>query len=111
MDGTGVRDYVHVYDIARAHLTAAERMVAGESFCEPINLGSGKGYSVLEVIKALSEVSGQVIQYKIGERRLGDPASLVASNALAHKKLGWKPEKNLEQIIQDALVWQRAKRY
>lgn len=88
-DGTGVRDYVHVSDLARAHVSALDRMVAGgESLV--LNLGSEEGISVLEMLESARRICGRPIPAKIEGRRPGDPARLVASSALAAEKLGWK---------------------
>lgn len=108
-DGTCVRDFVHVKDIARAHLLAAEKMTQNQAFNQAINLGSGQGYSILEVIKTLEKSLGYPVNYQIKARRPGDPAELVASNTLAKTTLGWQPEADLAEIIQDALDWRLAK--
>ncbi len=104
-DGTAVRDFVHVADIARAHVIAAEQMVAGKKMCQPINLGSGRGYSVLEVLAAIEKAAGKKIRRRDAMRRAGDPAELIAGNARAKKVLGWTPEYDLERIVSDALQW------
>lgn len=105
-DGTCVRDYIHVKDLAAAHLLALERLVAG--FSGILNLGNGKGFSVLEVIKAAEQVTHLRIRYRIGERRAGDPAVLVASSELAEKILGWKRFRPaIEEIIEDAFEWKK----
>jgi len=89
-DGTGVRDYIHVSDLARAHRMAFEKLQASESFV--VNLGVNSGSSVLEVIKATERISGKKIDYKIVGRRAGDPAVVLANPELSHKFLGWKAE-------------------
>jgi len=104
-DGTCVRDYVHVADIARAHLLAAEKMVAGQELNQPINLSSGNGYSVKQVAETFNKVTGADLPIAIGPRRPGDPAQLFASNNRAKKLLDWQPELNLEQIIKDHYDW------
>ncbi|MBW3537885.1 UDP-glucose 4-epimerase GalE [Candidatus Parcubacteria bacterium] len=109
-DGTALRDYVHVYDIAKAHVLAAEQMAGGQVFNRAINLGTGRGHSVLEVVKTLEKVAGRPIKYQVTDRRPGDPAALVASNRLAQRLLGWSAERGLEQIIADAYAWRRALR-
>lgn len=106
-DGTCVRDYVHVTDIARAHLLAADKMVGGHLLNQPINLGSNSGYSVKQVTDEFIRLTGQKLDVKIGPRRPGDPAQLVASNQQAKKLLGWKPERNLDDIIRDHYEWYR----
>jgi UDP-glucose 4-epimerase len=105
-DGSCVRDYVHVLDIARAHILALEKIdqVNGRSF----NLGNGEGYSVLEVIRTVEKITGSAIPRTLGARRPGDPATLVASAKLADKELGWKPQYPLlETIIESAWQWQQ----
>lgn len=106
-DGTCIRDYVHVADIARAHIIAAEKMVAGEQLNTPINLSSGNGYSVKEVAETFNKVTGADLPIEVGPRRGGDPAKLFASNELAKKLLNWQPERNLKTIIQDHYDWYR----
>lgn len=101
-DGTCIRDYIHVTDLANAHVLAIEklkRVTESTSY----NLGSGKGYSVKEVIDTVEEVTKKRIERKIVSRRMGDPAVLIASSEKAHKELGWKPKYNsLNTIIQTA---------
>ncbi|NUP66066.1 MAG: UDP-glucose 4-epimerase GalE [Nonomuraea sp.] len=100
-DGTCVRDYVHVSDLARAHLLALEAVAEGEH--KIYNLGSGTGFSVQEVISVCREVTGHEIPAVVGERRAGDPAVLVASSAKIQRELGWKAERAaLRDIVSDA---------
>lgn len=100
-DGTCVRDYVHIEDLARAHVAAIDRAdVSG-----PINLGTGRGSSVREVVKMAEEVSGRPVPHEIGPRRAGDPPVLVASAARAEERLGWRAELDLRRIVQDAHGW------
>ena len=103
-DGTCVRDYVHVMDLAMAHLRALEHLCGGGTglVC---NLGSGRGYSNLEVVRACAEVTGSEIEVDRGPRRCGDPAKLVASNDLAREALGWEPERDLKAMVADAWRW------
>jgi UDP-glucose 4-epimerase len=105
-DGTAVRDYVHVDDLARAHILALEKAVAGRH--DIFNLGSETGYSVREVIEAARGVTGREIVALEEGRRAGDPPRLVASNARASAELGWTPEKSLEDMVRDAWVWHSA---
>ena len=106
-DGTCVRDYVHVTDLASAHLLALRYLERGGS-SGGFNLGNGKGFSVLEVIKVAEKVSNKKIKIKIVPRRPGDPAALVASSSYARRVLGWKPEyTNLETIITHAWQWHK----
>ena len=105
-DGSCIRDYVHVMDIAQAHLLALGKI--GDLSGNIYNLGNGKGYSVLEVIKTAEEVAGVRIPVKFCPRRLGDPAILVASADRAMRELGWKPQfSRLEDIIEGAWQWLR----
>ncbi|HEY5275918.1 MAG TPA: UDP-glucose 4-epimerase GalE [Coriobacteriia bacterium] len=107
-DGTCVRDYVHVCDLAEAHRLALERLGQGGPG-GVLNLGSGCGYSNLEVVAACAEVSGCTVAIEIGPRRAGDPASLVASHDLASSDLGWIPRRSdLRTIVEDAWRWHSA---
>lgn len=100
-DGTCIRDYIHVDDLARAHLIALNKLNRGQH--KIYNLGNGKGFSNMEVIKAAEEVTGQTLNYAIGPRRQGDPAILVASSDKARKELGWTAEKStLKVMLNDA---------
>lgn len=102
-DGTGVRDYIHVVDLARGHVATLEHMRPG---CQIYNLGTGKGSSVLEVITAFSEACGHDVPYVVGPRREGDIASCYASVDKAMSELGWSAQKNLRQACVDAWRWQ-----
>ncbi|MDR0951370.1 MAG: UDP-glucose 4-epimerase GalE [Oscillospiraceae bacterium] len=104
-DGTCVRDYIHVTDLAKAHVLALEYLVGGGS-SDVFNLGNGVGFTVNEVIKTARSVTGHAIAATSSERRAGDPAQLVASSAKAKQVLGWKPEHDsLEEIIASAWKW------
>ncbi len=103
-DGTAVRDYVHVDDLAAAHLLGLERLLNGGG-TDYFNLGSGKGYSVREVIDAAVRVTGKKITVVETDRRAGDPPFLVASSVKAEKLLGWKPVHALDDIIKSAWEW------
>jgi UDP-glucose 4-epimerase len=105
-DGTCVRDYIHVVDLADAHLLALDACTPGEH--EIFNLGSGSGYSVREVIDVCREVTGHEIPAVEGDRRPGDPAVLIASSAEISARLGWKPERDLRAMVRDA--WEFARR-
>ncbi|WP_133501164.1 UDP-glucose 4-epimerase GalE [Cognatilysobacter terrigena] len=110
-DGTCVRDYVHVLDLADAHLRALDWMDR-EPGAHRFNLGNGNGVSVLEVIEAARKVSGRDIPYEIGARRAGDPPVLVASSAQAREKLGWTPKfDRIEPIIETAWAWHKSPAY
>jgi len=103
-DGTAVRDYVHVEDLARAHVLALEYLAGGGgSFAA--NLGTGRGSSIREVLAAARQVTGRDFPAKEAPRRAGDPARLVASNALAREKLGWEPRRSLQDVIASAWKW------
>ncbi|RUM55602.1 MAG: UDP-glucose 4-epimerase GalE [Nautilia sp.] len=107
-DGTGVRDYIHVMDLANAHVKAIEYLNKSDNI-KPliVNLGTGKGYSVLDVVKAFEKVSGKKIAYKIVNRRPGDVAKVYADPTLANEILGWKAEKTLEDMCRDSWNWQK----
>ncbi len=106
-DGTGVRDYIHVVDLALGHLAALDK-IDSFSGAEAVNLGTGRGYSVLEVIAAASKAAGRAIPYKIEPRRPGDSASVWADPSLAKKKLGWEATRGLDQMCADHWRWQQA---
>lgn len=105
-DGTGVRDYIHVVDLALGHL-AALNYLENNSGCVPFNLGTGKGYSVLEVIKAFELASDVNIPFEITPRRQGDIAECYASPSLAFEQLNWKATKGLDDMMADAWNWQK----
>lgn len=106
-DGTGVRDYIHVIDLAKAHLNALEYLNAQEDSSEPliVNLGTGEGYSVLQVIKAFEQASGKSIPFNFVERRPGDIPTCYADCRLASDLLAWKADLNLEDMCRDS--WTR----
>jgi UDP-glucose 4-epimerase len=103
-DGTGVRDYVHVVDIAQAHVRALQRLPEGGF---TLNLGTGRGYSVLEIIRAFEAASGTPIPYEIGPARSGDVASCYADPAAADRLLGWRASRDLAAMCEDHWRWQR----
>ena len=103
-DGTCVRDYIHVKDLAEAHLLALEYLDRGGK-SDVFNLGSGTGYSVREIIDTARRITGRPIPVKAEPRRSGDPSVLIASNKKAAEVLGWKPSRSLEQIVADAWAW------
>jgi UDP-glucose 4-epimerase len=105
-DGTAVRDYIHVEDLGQAHLLAIDR--AAPDRHEVINLGTGTGYSVRQVIDVARRVTGREIPVREEPRRPGDPPRLVAANARASKTLGWEPERSLEEMVADAWAWHQA---
>lgn len=106
-DGTGVRDYIHVMDLARGHVKALAGLGARDGLIT-LNLGTGNGYSVLDVVKAFEKASGRVIPYKIAPRRPGDIAECFADPALAAKTINWRAELSLDQMCADAWRWQTA---
>ncbi len=103
-DGTAIRDYVHVVDLAAAHLAAVKRLAGGASG-GAYNLGSQQGYSVLEVIETARRVTGRPVEVRYGARRPGDPPVLVAAATRAQAELGWKPERTLDGIVESAWRW------
>lgn len=109
-DGTCVRDYVHVNDLARAHILALEKMEK-ENKSLRYNLGSGSGFSVAELIKTAKAITGVDFKVEQTVRRAGDPAVLVADSAKAQKELGWEPQYNLQKIIATAWNWEKNRRY
>lgn len=108
-DGTCIRDYIHVCDIARAHTLALQRLEKADhdTACEIINLGSGTGYTVLEIIKTFEKVSGCTLNYVIAERRLGDVEAIYANNDKAKKDLNWETQYNIEDMMRTAWEWEK----
>ncbi len=109
-DGTCIRDYIHVNDLADAHVRSIEYLNKND-IPVVINLGTGDGNSVMEVIKTAEKVTGKKANFVMNPRRAGDPAILVADNKKARKVLGWKPRYSLEQIIETAWKWHSNKKY
>jgi UDP-glucose 4-epimerase len=106
-DGTGVRDYIHVQDLAAGHVAALQALLARpESFT--VNLGTGRGYSVLEVVRAFEQASGRPVPYQLVARRPGDVAQCYADPGLARKLLGWEARRSLAEMCADAWRWQCA---
>lgn len=99
-DGTGVRDYIHVVDLAKGHIKAIEKVLSTKEV-DCYNLGTGKGYSVLELVKTFENVNNVKVKYKIVDRRPGDIAACYADPSYALKKLGWKAEKGIEEMCRD----------
>jgi UDP-glucose-4-epimerase GalE len=104
VDGTGVRDYIHVEDLATAHVAALDHLSRGGQNLT-CNVGTGFGTSVMQIIKATERVSGKKVPYEITQRRLGDPAACYADASLINKELGWSPTKSLDDIIATAYAW------
>jgi UDP-glucose 4-epimerase/UDP-arabinose 4-epimerase len=107
-DGTCIRDYIHVDDLAQAHILAVEHLLAGGA-SDQFNVGTGTGHTVLELLRTVEEVTGKKVPYAVGPRREGDPASLVAASAKLRSKLGWNPKyADLRTIVEHA--WQFAQK-
>jgi UDP-glucose 4-epimerase len=106
-DGTGVRDYIHVVDLARGHLAALDRLF-GQRGAFTVNLGTGRGYSVLELVGAFERASGRKVPYRIVDRRPGDIAACYADPSAAAALLGWRAELGIDRICADAWRWQQA---
>ncbi|MFT4544432.1 MAG: UDP-glucose 4-epimerase [Bacteroidia bacterium] len=108
-DGTCVRDYIHVVDLGKAHLSALKRLEGkkAESKYEVFNIGTGNGSSVLQVIQAFKEATGIEISYKVGDRREGDITQIYADTSLANNALGWKSELSLEEALRSSWEWEK----
>jgi UDP-glucose 4-epimerase len=108
-DGTGVRDYIHVVDLALGHLAALSALAAAPANTQvlTVNLGTGRGYSVLEMIRAFADASGRSIPYRIVDRRPGDIAQCYADPGLARRLIGWEAQRGVEQMCADAWRWQQ----
>jgi UDP-glucose 4-epimerase len=108
-DGTAIRDYIHVVDLAKAHVIAVERMLKGKikQKVEIFNLGTGNGYSVMEVIKSFEKMSGIKLDYRIMEQRPGDIEKVWADTDFANTELGWKAEKSLDEMTLSAWNWEK----
>lgn len=110
-DGSCVRDYIHVMDLANAHTKALEYLLAdkNEESCDVINLGSGEGVTVLEAITAFETATGQKLNYRIGPRRPGDVVAIYANYEKAARLLGWKPVRDMEAIMKSAWAWEKVR--
>jgi UDP-glucose 4-epimerase len=104
-DGTGVRDYIHVVDLAKGHVKALDYLLSGRGSLT-VNLGAGKGYSVLDLVKAFEQASGKEIPYKIVDRRQGDIAAFYADASMAKEKLNWEVKYDLQRMCEDSWRWQ-----
>jgi UDP-glucose 4-epimerase len=109
-DGTGVRDYIHVVDLALGHLKALKLLEGLQKMaeCLTVNLGTGTGYSVLDIVRAFEQASGQSVPYKIAPRRSGDVASCYADPQRAFELLGWRAERGIDAMCADTWRWQRS---
>ena len=105
-DGTGVRDYIHVMDLAEGHRVALDYLIEQEPQFLTLNIGSGRGHSVMELVRKMESVTGRLIPLEIGARRPGDAAISVADATLALKRLGWCTKRGLEDICRDGWAWQ-----
>jgi UDP-glucose 4-epimerase len=107
-DGTGIRDYIHVSDLAAAHVDALEKLIAEPETSHVMNCGYSRGFSVLEVLDSVDRVTNMRIERKMEPRRPGDPDALVADNSTILETLPWRPKRDdLDMIVQDALGWER----
>lgn len=106
IDGTGVRDYIHVVDLAKGYIKALEKIMTSTGV-NTYNLGTGKGYSVLEIVAAFEKASGKKVPYRIVEPRPGDVASCYSDPTKAKEELGWVAEKGIEEMCRDAWRWQK----
>ncbi len=108
-DGTAIRDYIHVVDLAKAHVAAIGRMISRQmkSSLEIFNLGTGNGYSVLDVIRAFEQVSGEKLSYQFFPRRPGDTEKMWADTRYANSELGWKAEKGISDMMASAWAWEK----
>jgi UDP-glucose 4-epimerase len=106
-DGTGVRDYLHVMDLAEGHLSAIQYMQQKQSGCFVFNLGTGMGYSVLDMVQAMGKACGHDIAYQIGDRRPGDIAVCYADASKAKQEMGWEAKRGLEEMCIDLWCWQK----
>ena len=104
-DGTGVRDYIHVEDLAQGHVKALEKIESLDAVLT-VNLGTGKGYSVLEMVRAFEKASGKKVPYKIAPRRAGDIATCFADPSYAKEVLGWEAKRGIEEMCEDSWRWQ-----
>ncbi len=104
-DGTGVRDYIHVVDLALGHVKAVEKVLSGNGI-DAYNLGTGNGYSVLDIVHAFEKACGKALNYKIVERRPGDIATCYSDPSKALNELGWKAERGLDEMCEDSWRWQ-----
>ncbi len=111
-DGTCIRDYIHIMDLANAHTKCLQYLMANqeETNCEVFNVGIGEGVTVLEAIKATEKATGQALNYKIAERRAGDVVAIYANYAKAAQRLGWQPQYNIDDIMASAWAWEQTRR-
>ena len=107
-DGTCIRDYIHILDLAKAHVAALNWLGGQRTTCEAFNLGTGQGHSVLEVMRTFERTTGVPVPHRIGPRRAGDIAAIFADTSKARRELGWSCQFNLEDALRDAWNWQQS---
>jgi len=105
-DGTGVRDYIHVVDLAKGHVAALDKLYSEELGCEAVNLGTGTGVSVLELVDGMAGATGKPVPYEISPRRPGDVAAVWADPKRAEEMLGWKATLGIKEMCEDTWRWQ-----
>jgi UDP-glucose 4-epimerase len=111
-DGTGVRDYIHVVDLAKGHVAALDTLYKDPTIgCRAVNLGTGQGVSVLELVKGMGDATGKPVPYDIAPRRPGDVAAVYADATLAHQLLGWKATLGVKEMCEDTWNWQKNNPY
>jgi len=108
---TGVRDYIHVVDLAKGHVAALDKLYSDHIGCEAVNLGTGKGVSVLELVEGMAQATGKPVPYVISSRRPGDVASVWADPQRAEELLGWKAHLGLKEMCDDTWRWQSLNPY
>ena len=106
-DGTGVRDYIHVVDLAEGHVKAVDNILEGNKGVQVFNLGTGVGYSVLDIVKAFNKAYGKELPYKIAPRRAGDIATCYSDPTKAKEVLGWVAKRGIEEMCEDSWRWQK----
>lgn len=107
----GVRDYIHVVDLAKGHVAALDKLYSDEVGCAAVNLGTGDGISVLDLVKGMGEATGNPVPYEIGPRRPGDVAEVYADASLAKELLGWQAELGVQEMCEDTWKWQSTNPY
>jgi len=110
-DGTGVRDYIHVVDLAKGHVAALDKLYTSELGCTAVNLGTGHGVSVLELVEGMGQATGKPVPYEFAPRRPGDVAAVYADASLAESLLGWKAALGVKEMCADTWKWQSANPY
>jgi UDP-glucose 4-epimerase len=107
-DGTGIRDYIHVMDLAEGHRAALDLLLGEPPQLLTLNLGSGQGHSVLEMVRAFEHASGRAVPYELVDRRAGDSAISIADPSAAERRMGWRTRRDLAAICADGWAWQSA---